>query len=1547
MLKLPAAKIRIFSDIFTKFASWIIKRKTAIKRLIKIFWRVIVALSCILFAVSLCIQLPQVQTFVADRVVKSVSETLDGDISFEKIHLKPFTTLVLKNVLITDRNPVQNPHDSLEAKVDTFFRAEYIIAKFTLDGLTRHEGIILNKAYITDAQMNLVIEDGVDEDDTDNLSRIFRIQESEETEQSSKELFYIKKVEIRNMGFAMKNYESDREEYAGGGIDWNDLDVLDINLNAKGLRFKGGVMSGKMNRMSFREKSGFIVENINGTAKVGNGRTIVEDLHIKDTWSVIDMPVFMMTYDDVYAFETFISSVKIDANIAESHLDFKTLGYFAPELANNGLISEISGHVSGYVDNFSVSDLRINSADGGFKGKVSGSLSGLPDIQSSYLKARFDDFVVTTDGIGKFVSHWMEDGETLDISNIAKGTAFTLNARTSGMMNRMNVYAAARSKVGKADINVLLENVVNPNKNIIVSGDINTKDLNIGKFIKTDILGPTTLKAKIEANLGNDLSTSELKISRLEVQRMYANDYDYTNIGAVGDISSNTFKGKIICNDPNLNFMFEGAFALSSKTQNARYQFYANLGYADLNALNIDKRGVSKVNMTANANFTKINTGNVRGKIDIGGITLQNSLGKYRIGDINLNSYNSDSTYTINLDSKFAKGSYYGSAPVTTFFKDLRNITLKQELPALFRDTTFVWNGNSYGIDFRFYNSMDLLSFVAPGMYIDEGTQLKMRLEKNGRFDAKLNSNRLAFRKNYLKGLKADFSNADTTLNGLLNCSEVKVASVTLRDSHFEVHGKDNHVGVKFDYDNASQLRNSGEIIMHSAFERKDDGLGIEVEFLPSAVFVNSKEWNMLPSAITYKNNVLDVSKFAVVSGDERITVTGKASTENADTLNLNLERFDISIAEYILRKDIGIKGVATGVVQLTSPLKKRGILVDMICDSTYLANKPLGTLNIASKWNEAENNFGLVIRNEYEGRSNINAYGTYKPEGSILDIATDLDKFSISYAQPMLSDVFSEMEGNISGNIDLSGPISNLAITSNDTRLEDGLLKVAYTNVPYKAEGTFHLDETGAHFDDFKIRDNYTGTGTITGSINWDRLRNMTFNTSISIDELEGINILESNNDGVYGRVFGTGNISLTGPMNSILLSIDAVTAKEGQLHIPLSNEATGKAANLLKFKEIQVVQRIDPYEAMMVKMDEMEKVNSDFTVKLRINAQPQVEAFIEIDKATGNVLSGYGNGLIDLEIGSDRFNINGDYLLNGGSYKFVAMGLVTRDFQIQDGSSIKFNGDIMNSNLDINAIYRTKASLSSLLSDENSVSNKRNVDCLISITGKISNPEFGFDIDVPDLNPMIKSRVESALSTDDKIQKQFLSLILSNSFLPDEQSGIVNNTTLLYSNVTEALANQLNNIFHKLDIPLDLGLNYQPNESGNDIFDVAVSTQLFNNRVVVNGNIGNKQYTTSGSQNDVVGDLDIEIKLNRSGAFRLNLFSHSADQFSNYLDNTQRNGVGIMYQTEFNSFGKFMKSIFSSKAKRQAFKMEEEQEMIQDQKVTFNIKAPEDKTE
>ena len=324
--------------------------------------------------------------------------------------------------------------------------------------------------------------------------------------------------------------------------------------------------------------------------------------------------------------------------------------------------------------------------------------------------------------------------------------------------------------------------------------------------------------------------------------------------------------------------------------------------------------------------------------------------------------------------------------------------------------------------------------------------------------------------------------------------------------------------------------------------------------------------------------------------------------------------------------------------------------------------------------------------------------------------------------------------------------------------------------------------------------------------------------------------------------------------------------------------------------------------------------------------------------------MLSGRGKGNISLEAGLNVFEINGDYTIDSGNYKFAAMGIVNRDFSIQEGSRIKFNGDILDSDLDINAIYKTKASIATLISDTTSVANRRIVECGIKIEDKLSSPQLSFSIEIPDLDPTIKSRVESALSTEDKVQKQFLALLLSNNFLPDEQSGVVDNTSAIYSNVSEMMANQINNIFQKLNIPLDLGLRYQPNTRGNDIFDVAVTTQLFNNRVIVNGNIGNKQYSSGNNENEVVGDIDIEIKLDRSGAFRLNLFSHSADQYTNYLDNSQRNGIGITYQTEFNSFKQFFRNMFSNRKKRQEARLEEEQAMKNSERTVIEIKRPTD---
>ena len=182
------------------------------------------------------------------------------------------------------------------------------------------------------------------------------------------------------------------------------------------------------------------------------------------------------------------------------------------------------------------------------------------------------------------------------------------------------------------------------------------------------------------------------------------------------------------------------------------------------------------------------------------------------------------------------------------------------------------------------------------------------------------------------------------------------------------------------------------------------------------------------------------------------------------------------------------------------------------------------------------------------------------------------MDRFQVGYAQPLLKDIFSEMNGYVSGILSAFGPIDQMKIGSKNARLDDTWLKIAYTGVPYHAEGPFHIDETGVYFDDIDVKDRYDGTGKLTGSINYEYFRNFTFDTRMDVNRIEGISLGENDNEFFYGSIFGTGNIHLTGPIESMVMSINAVTAKPGHLHVPLSSTSTSPTgSNLLEFKQIR----------------------------------------------------------------------------------------------------------------------------------------------------------------------------------------------------------------------------------------------------------------------------------------------------------------------------------------------------------------------------------------
>ena len=445
----------------------------------------------------------------------------------------------------------------------------------------------------------------------------------------------------------------------------------------------------------------------------------------------------------------------------------------------------------------------------------------------------------------------------------------------------------------------------------------------------------------------------------------------------------------------------------------------------------------------------------------------------------------------------------------------------------------------------------------------------------------------------------------------------------------------------------------------------------------------------------------------------------------------------------------------------------------------------------------------------------------------------------------------------------------------------------------------------------------------------------------------LSNLMFLGNSSGDIYGDLYASGNIWLSGNPGNISIDADVFTNKAGSVHVSLGGASSASVGDLLTFTD-HSESRIDPYELMLMEILQQaaaikKESATNIMARARINATPELEAVLELDNSGENFLTARGSGLLNVEFNSGRkqVDVTGDYNISNGKYHFALPGIVSKNFNINSGSSIKFGGGLANSELDIDAIYTIRTDINKLMADTSSVATRRMVNCGISITDKLSSPKLGFSIDIPDLDPTTKSEVESALNTEDKVQKQFLSLVITGGFIENEQTGIINNTNLVFSNVSEMMSRQLSNLLNRMDIPVDLGVGYQQNSSGTNLYDVSVSTELFDNRVEVRGSFGNRQYSTSNNPNgDMVGDLDIDVKLDRPGELRLNLFSHSADEYTSYLDYSQRNGVGITYQKEFNKWSDFVRSLFRSRKKRQQM---EKETAVPEEKRTITVEADE----
>ena len=255
----------------------------------------------------------------------------------------------------------------------------------------------------------------------------------------------------------------------------------------------------------------------------------------------------------------------------------------------------------------------------------------------------------------------------------------------------------------------------------------------------------------------------------------------------------------------------------------------------------------------------------------------------------------------------------------------------------------------------------------------------------------------------------------------------------------------------------------------------------------------------------------------------------------------------------------------------------------------------------------------------------------------------------------------------------------------------------------------------------------------------------------------------------------------------------------------------------------------------------------------------------------------------------------------------------LVNKIFTIKEGGWIKFNGNPMDATLNVDAIYKVKASLAPLMAGleyESGFSKRVDVDCIMNIKDKLNKPNIVLNVDVPNTDPETSALVKSVLNSPEEISNQFIFLLMSNSFMAQESnSGSDNVNVGLMSGVItgiEFLTNRIRDIIST--DKFDFSVNYMPRGNiTSDEVSLGISTPLYQDKLLldVGGNFNfknNSAAIASDNLNQLSGELYMTWVLNDSGNLRFKGFTRSIDTFDEN-QGLQEAGVGVYYKENFNS--------------------------------------------
>ncbi|WP_321437041.1 translocation/assembly module TamB domain-containing protein [uncultured Bacteroides sp.] len=1422
-----------------------------------------------------------------------LEKILHTELSIGRVDIGLMNRIIIDDVLLKDqskREMLKVSRLSAKFEILPLFKGKITIRSVQLFGFNIH----LNKKTPKDPINCKFVIDAFASKDT--------------VKKESKLDLRINSVLIRRGTF---NYDILSEPGSPGKFNAKHIQLSNIiaNISLKALR--KDTINLSIKRLSLNEQSGFELKKLS-LKFAGNAKgTKIENIHIGLPNTNIQLTPVKISYESPKAIKDFVNGVFFSTRILPSSITLSDLSPFIPALANFRDKLDLGMRINGTINQLAISDLRINANNNFlFSGGV--AFQDLTHIKDTYLVGDIQQLKLSRAGMDFLVRNLVKNfSGTPDILKRLGNIAF--KGEVSGYFNDLVTYGTFNTGLGTVKTDVKFSsNKAKGSYNY--SGAIKTNEFNLGKLLNNEkTFGKTSLNLEVKGvhlkGLKPDISIKGL-VSLLEY-----NGYDYKNIKLDGLYKNGGFDGQVALNDENGNVSLNGKINLSQKLPT--FNFHADIRDIRPNNLHLtNKYKDAKFSLTVDANFTGHSIDDMIGEINVDSFTFVSPEKNYFMDNLNIAAKRTGGVKSLEINSKFltatVKGNYsYQTIPVSIMK------TVERYIPSLLTvNKKYKEPHNDFNFDVQIYNT-DILSNVF---------NIPLNIYKHSSIKGYINDNERKLKiDGYFPGIQYNDLFFESgiilceTTDNLFKCNfrgnkRMKNSTVNLS---LEAFAQNDKVHTSINWGNNAVQTYSGKFSTITSFFKtagESPLLQAKIDVEPTEVILNDTVWNIHPSHIEVDSGRVYVDNFLFKHKGQFLRINGKATANANDTLKVELKDIGIGyIFDIVNLKSVDLNGKATGMAYASQIMKSPVMNANLFVKDFSFNKGVVGDMNVHGEWDKDEEGVYLEGKINESNISETNVKGYISPKKKGLDLHFDAHNTNIAFLQPYLQSIATDIKGRASGNVRLFGLFK--ALTLEGSALADASFKINVLNTKFAIKDSVRITPNEFTLNNVKLHDMEGHTGMVSGYVRHEHFKDMNYHLQMDAKNMLVYDTKESPDMPFYGKVYGTGNVLLTG--NNTGLNIDAAisTNRNTSFVYMMANTTSAVSNQFVTFVDKTPKRRIEE-DTTAVKdyflqniEKEAEASQMDIHLNMLVDATPEGTMKIIVDPISNDYMIGKGTGSIRLEYyNKGGVKMFGSYTVDHGTYKFSLKELIRKDFSINSGSSINFNGDPLNANLDIKAAYTVNAaSLSDLGSEVPDDLKKSNVkvNCTMDITGNLLHPAIKLGIALPNESEEKQRIVQNVISTEDQINMQTLYLLGVGKFYTPNYATASQNSNAMTSVLSSTISGQLNNMLSQVinSSNWNIGLNGNTGTNGwTDMeFEGMLSGQLLNNRLLINGNFGYRENPTVTS--NFVGNFDLEYLLTRSGTIRMKAYNQSNDRYYTRTTlNTQ--GLGIMYKKDFDTW-------------------------------------------